>query len=65
MVPLTGGMANAYTEQRPALQIAQQTWDRVDDEKQPRFVQDATTMGYQLTVTWPDGQVWTPDPLLS
>lgn len=56
---------NAYTDERPTLQIAQETWDREDPDGQRRLVQVTAAQGYRLSVIRPHGEVWTPDPLVA
>jgi len=55
----------AHRDQRPALQIAQQTWDREDDDGRRRLVRLAAAQGFRLTVVDVEGRVWTPDPQVS
>ena len=58
-------MTIATKDQRPVLQIAEQTWDREDDEGRRRLVDLAAAQGFQLTVVYVDGRAWTPEPLVS
>jgi len=50
----------AYSDRRPALSIACETWDREGGDGRERLVREAALLGYRLVVVEADWREWVP-----